>query len=135
MVEFLKDDYTYLAVEIVQGQIIHYALLEIPSDKVPRFVILPTETKRTGSAVRRCFNVDDIISSKLDSISFDPSVISIKINIYRVAKDSRIIDSMIHAAHNGKRVTVVVELQARFDEAANIHWAKRLTEAGVYASF
>ncbi|MFN6881478.1 polyphosphate kinase 1, partial [Proteus mirabilis] len=59
----------------------------------------------------------------------------IKINIYRVAKDSRIIDSMIHAAHNGKRVTVVVELQARFDEAANIHWAKRLTEAGVHVIF
>ena len=71
----------------------------------------------------------------LRQASFDPSVISIKINIYRVAKDSRIIDSMIHAAHNGKRVTVVVELQARFDEAANIHWAKRLTEAGVHVIF
>ena len=67
--------------------------------------------------------------------SFDPSVLAIKINIYRVAKDSRIIDSMIHAAHNGKKVTVVVELQARFDEEANIHWAKRLTEAGVHVIF
>ncbi len=64
----------------------------------------------------------------LRQASFDPSVLAIKINIYRVAKDSRIIDSMIHAAHNGKKVTVVVELQARFDEEANIHWAKRLTE-------
>lgn len=52
-----------------------------------------------------------------------------------MAKDSRIIDSMIHAAHNGKKVTVVVELQARFDEEANIHWAKRLTEAGVHVIF
>ncbi|OJP01520.1 hypothetical protein BK334_28280 [Escherichia coli] len=60
-------------------------------------------------------------------------MLAIKINIYRVAKDSRIIDSMIHAGHNGKKVTVVVELQARFDEEANIHWAKRLTEAGQYA--
>lgn len=71
----------------------------------------------------------------LRQASFDPSVISIKINIYRVAKDSRIIDSVIHAAHNGKKVTVVVELQARFDEEANIHWAKRLTEAGVHVIF
>ncbi len=62
-------------------------------------------------------------------------MLAIKINIYRVAKDSRIIDSMIHAAHNGKKVTVVVELQARFDEEANIHWAKRLTEAGVHVIF
>lgn len=67
--------------------------------------------------------------------SFDPSVLAIKINIYRVAKDSRIIESMINAAHNGKKVTVVVELQARFDEEANIHWAKRLTEAGVHVIF
>jgi polyphosphate kinase len=71
----------------------------------------------------------------LRQASFDPSVLAIKINIYRVAKDSRIIESMIHAAHNGKKVTVVVELQARFDEEANIHWAKRLTEAGVHVIF
>lgn len=44
-------------------------------------------------------------------------------------------EAMIHAAHNGKKVTVVVELQARFDEAANIYWAKRLTEAGVHVIF
>ncbi|MGL5006813.1 MAG: polyphosphate kinase 1 [Plesiomonas sp.] len=71
----------------------------------------------------------------LRQASFDPNVVSIKINIYRVAKDSRIIDSMIHAANNGKKVTVVVELQARFDEEANIHWAKQLTEAGVHVIF
>ncbi|KLV06021.1 polyphosphate kinase [Photobacterium aquae] len=67
--------------------------------------------------------------------SYDPKVRSIKINIYRVAKNSRIIESMIDAANNGKRVTVVVELQARFDEEANIVWARRLTEAGVHVLF
>ncbi|WP_318471510.1 polyphosphate kinase 1 [Photobacterium leiognathi] len=67
--------------------------------------------------------------------SYDPKVRSIKINIYRVAKNSRIIDSMIDAANNGKNVTVVVELQARFDEEANIEWARRLTEAGVNVIF
>ncbi|NGO00210.1 polyphosphate kinase 1 [Grimontia sp. S25] len=67
--------------------------------------------------------------------SFDPKVRSIRINIYRVAKNSRIINSMIDAANNGKRVTVVVELQARFDEEANIEWARVLTDAGVKVVF
>ncbi|MBK4775509.1 polyphosphate kinase 1 [Candidatus Pantoea edessiphila] len=71
----------------------------------------------------------------LQQASFDPAVLSIKINIYRVAKHSRIIDAMIHAAYNGKKVTVVVELQARFDEEANIYWSKRLTAAGVNVIF
>ncbi|MBK4765167.1 MAG: polyphosphate kinase 1 [Pantoea sp. Brub] len=71
----------------------------------------------------------------LQQSSFDPNVLAIKINIYRVAKHSRIIDAMIHAAYNGKKVTVVVELQARFDEEANIYWSKRLTEAGVHVIF
>ncbi|MCA6983389.1 polyphosphate kinase 1 [Pectobacterium brasiliense] len=280
LVEFLKDSYTYLAVEIIRGDEISYALLEIPSDKIPRFVNLPAEAPRrrktmilidnilryclddifkgffdydalnaysmkmtrdaeydlvtemessllelmssslkqrlTAEPVRfvyqrdmpdamvamlldklgissydsvipggRYHNFKDFISfpnvgranlvnkplprlrhtgfnqfrNGFDAIrerdvllyypyhtfehvlellrqaSFDPNVLSIKINIYRVAKDSRIINSMIHAAHNGKKVTVVVELQARFDEEANIHWAKRLTEAGVHVIF
>ncbi|MBA0216899.1 polyphosphate kinase 1 [Pectobacterium brasiliense] len=280
LVEFLKDNYTYLAVEIIRGDEISYALLEIPSDKIPRFVNLPAEAPRrrktmilidnilryclddifkgffdydalnaysmkmtrdaeydlvtemessllelmssslkqrlTAEPVRfvyqrdmpdamvamlqeklgissfdsvipggRYHNFKDFISfpnvgranlvnkplprlrhtgfnnfrNGFDAIrerdvllyypyhtfehvlellrqaSFDPNVLSIKINIYRVAKDSRIITSMIHAAHNGKKVTVVVELQARFDEEANIHWAKRLTEAGVHVIF
>lgn len=280
LVQFLKDDYTYLAVEIIRGTRTDYALLEIPADKLPRFVNLPPEAPRrrkpmilldnilrycldeifkgffdydtlnaysmkmtrdaeydlvtemessllelmssslkqrlTAEPVRfvyqrdmpnemvellrnklgisnydsviaggRYHNFKDFISfpnvgkanlvnrplprlrhtwfdkfrNGFDAIreqdvllyypyhtfehvlellrqaSFDPSVLAIKINIYRVAKDSRIIESMIHAAHNGKKVTVVVELQARFDEEANIHWAKRLTEAGVHVIF
>ena len=67
--------------------------------------------------------------------SYDPSVIAIKINIYRVARDSRVIRDLIDAANNGKRVTVVVELKARFDESNNIEWAKILTEAGVKVLF
>jgi polyphosphate kinase len=62
-------------------------------------------------------------------------VLSVKINIYRVAKDSRLMNSLIDAVHNGKQVTVVVELQARFDEEANIEWSKVLTEAGVQVIF
>ncbi|WP_337009698.1 polyphosphate kinase 1 [Pantoea sp. AS142] len=280
LTEFLKDDYTYLAVEIIRGDDIRYALLEIPSDKVPRFINLPAEPPRRRKPMILLDNIlryclDDIFKgfydydalnaysmkmtrdaeydlvtemessllelmssslkqrltaepvrfvyqrdmpdsmvellchklsiSNLDSIlpggryhnfkdfigfpsvgknnlvnrplsqirhigfdgfrngfdairdrdvllyypyhtfehvlellrqaSFDPSVLAIKINIYRVAKHSRIMDAMIHAAYNGKKVTVVVELQARFDEEANIYWAKRLTEAGVHVIF
>lgn len=63
--------------------------------------------------------------------SFDPSVTHIRVNIYRVAKDSRFVQAAIHAANNGKKVTVVVELQARFDEEINIQWAKKLMSSGV----
>jgi len=63
--------------------------------------------------------------------AFDPSVKSIRINIYRVASNSRIINSLIDAVDNGKKVTVVVELRARFDEEANIEWSKRMTDAGI----
>jgi polyphosphate kinase len=63
--------------------------------------------------------------------AFDPSVKAIRINIYRVASNSRIINSLIDAVDNGKKVTVVVELKARFDEEANIEWSKHMTDAGI----
>lgn len=63
--------------------------------------------------------------------AFDPSVKHIRLNIYRVASKSRIINSLIDAVDNGKTVTVVVELRARFDEEANIEWSKRMTDAGI----
>ncbi|MFC3092899.1 polyphosphate kinase 1 [Alteromonas sediminis] len=67
----------------------------------------------------------------LRQAAFDPAVKAIRINIYRVASNSRIINSLIDAVNNGKKVTVVVELRARFDEEANIEWSKHMTEAGI----
>ncbi len=75
------------------------------------------------------------ISEFVRQASFDPKVISIKINVYRVAKKSHLMNSLIDAANNGKRVTVVIELRARFDEGANIEWAQLLTDAGVKVVF
>ncbi|CAH9054260.1 Polyphosphate kinase [Pseudoalteromonas holothuriae] len=63
--------------------------------------------------------------------AFDPNVTQIKVNIYRVARQSRLIASLISAAKNGKHVTVMVELKARFDEQNNIEWAKHLSEFGI----
>lgn len=67
--------------------------------------------------------------------SFDPAVISIKLNIYRVAKKSQIIGSLLDAVRNGKKVTVNVELRARFDESNNIEWSKKMTDAGIKVLF
>lgn len=66
----------------------------------------------------------------LDEAAMDADVVSIKITLYRVGKESKIIRSLIAAAENGKDVTTVVELRARFDEEHNIEWATRLSEAG-----
>ena len=67
--------------------------------------------------------------------SSDPKVLAIKMTLYRTSAGTAIIDYLIDAARNGKQVAVVVELKARFDEAANIQWANRLEEVGVHVTY
>jgi len=71
----------------------------------------------------------------LREASTDPKVLVIKMTLYRTSANSQIIQYLLDAARNGKQVAVVVELMARFDESANIHWATYLEEAGVHVTY
>jgi polyphosphate kinase len=71
----------------------------------------------------------------LREAAIDPEVKSIKITLYRVATNSKVINALINAARNEKNVTVIIELQARFDEKSNIYWSRKLEEAGAKVLF
>jgi polyphosphate kinase len=77
------------------------------------------------------FNSFDYIIDLLQEASIDPYVTSIQITLYRLARNSSVINALLNAARNGKRITTIVELQARFDEEANIIWGNRLLDEGV----
>jgi len=77
------------------------------------------------------YNPFDHFIDLLREASIDPLVTSIHITLYRLARNSSVINALMNAARNGKSVTTVVELQARFDEEANILWGNRLQEEGV----
>ncbi|WP_207423005.1 polyphosphate kinase 1 [Desertivirga brevis] len=77
----------------------------------------------------------DYIIHFLREAAIDPKVTEINITLYRLAKNSRIINALINAARNGKKVNCLVELKARFDEENNIKWTKRLEEGGVIVNY
>ncbi len=71
----------------------------------------------------------------LKEASQDAKVRAIKMTLYRTSSDTKVVDYLVSAARNGKQVAVVVELKARFDEAANIRWAARMEEAGIHVTY
>ena len=77
----------------------------------------------------------DYIIHFLREAAIDPRVTSIHITLYRMAQNSKIVNALINAARNGKKVFCLVELKARFDEQANIYWTKRLEEEGIKVNY
>jgi len=98
-----------------------------------------------GSILQKIAQKDYLICAPYQSFSYvikflreaalDPKVTTIKITLYRLAKNSQIISSLINAAKNGKRVVVQIELQARFDEASNISYAEQMQQEGIELIF
>lgn len=98
-----------------------------------------------GSILQKIKHKDYLLNAPYQSFSYvikflreaalDPKVISIKITLYRLARNSQIISSLINAAKNGKKVTVQIELQARFDEASNIYYAELMQTEGINLIF
>ena len=103
----------------------------------------PDETVDVFDVVRRddvlvhhpYHSFDETVHQFLSQAASDPDVLAIKLSLYRTASDSQVVQSLIEAARNGKQVAVMVELKARFDEANNLEWGKRLEEEGIHVAY
>lgn len=90
-----------------------------------------SQMSQTDFLVSLPYHTYDYIIHFLREAAIDPKVVSIHITLYRLAENSNVINALINAAKNGKKVQVFVELKARFDEKANIYWSKKLEKVGV----
>lgn len=96
---------------------------------------LLTAIRHKDHSLHYPFHSFDTFIRLLREAAINKEVKSIKMTLYRLAKDSKVVKALICAAKNGKKVTVVIELLARFDEASNINWSKKMQDAGIHVIF
>lgn len=103
----------------------------VPHPDLPSNVSMFDSIQKKDIMLHFPYNSFQYILELLREASIDPKVRSIKMTFYRAARDSKVMNALINAARNGKYVTVFMELQARFDEEANIYWTNKLQDEGV----
>lgn len=129
----LKDLMSFPKVKVKGG---YYE--DLPSNRHPFFDQYEsyfTALKRRDVMVHYPYQTFNHVIEFLREAALDPRVKNIRICLYRVAKQSKVVNALINAARNGKKVTVVFELQARFDEENNIYWSNILEDEGVKVYF
>lgn len=154
MAQFLLEQFGLEPIDLyrVQGPVNLVRMMQIP-DKVARndlkfrpFTPGLPKTLQKNRAIFEAIKAGDIllhhpyqsfspVIDLLTEATTDPKVVAIKMTVYRTGTDSVLMESLIKAAQNGKEVTVVVELLARFDEEANIGWATKLEEVGAHVVY
>ena len=114
-----------------QDKLYYPSLVSIPHHSLKERESILTAMKKKDIMLHFPFNSFDYITDLLQEASIDPYVTSIQITLYRLAINSSVINALLNARRNGKKITTIVELQARFDEEANIFWGKKLLDEGV----
>ncbi|SBT10014.1 Polyphosphate kinase [Candidatus Accumulibacter aalborgensis] len=154
MTQFLLGQFNLTESDLyrVAGPVNLVRLMQVPDWVLRGDLKFPPFSPGTPKALQKCHSVFDSIRGGdillhhpyqsfnpvielLEQSAIDPHVVAIKMTVYRTGTDSVLMQSLLRAAQNGKEVTVIVELMARFDEEANIGWATKLEEVGAHVVY